>query len=122
MKRCPILRTLNLGCTKSFKLATENETPMQAKKQASEGNPFNDDYHFKRIMDYDLRVFTCNIRTINRDRASATLAETLIKCVADITAIQEMRWIGQGCKIRKKLQHLLQLPCAEARIRLRVHG
>ena len=32
---------------------------------------------------------------------SATLAETLIKCEADITASQEMRWLGQVCKIRK---------------------
>ena len=37
----------------------------------------------------------------NRDGASAKLAQTLIKCGADITAIQEMRWIRQGCKIRK---------------------
>ena len=52
-------------------------------------------------MDCDLRVCTWNIRTLNWDRSSATLAETLIKCGADITANQEMRWIGQGCKIRK---------------------
>ena len=85
----------------SLELATENKTPMKAKKQASEGTPFNDDDQRKRIMDYDLRVCTWNIRTLNRDGASAKLAKTLIKCGADITAIQEMRWIGQGCKIRK---------------------
>ena len=74
---------------------------MKAKKQASEGTPFNDDDQRKRIMDYDLRVCTWNIRNLNRDRASAKLAESLIKCGADITDIQEMRWIGLGCKILK---------------------
>ena len=71
---------------------------MKAKKQASEGTPFNDDDQRKQIMDYDLRVCTWNIRTLNRDGASAKLAKTLIKFGADI---QEMRWIGQGYKIRK---------------------
>ena len=31
----------------------------------------------------------------------AQLANALIKCGADINAIQEMRWIGQGCKIQE---------------------
>ena len=78
----------------SLELATENKTPMKAKRQASEGIPFNDDDQRKRIMDYDLRVCTWIIRTLNRDHVSATLAETLIKCGADITTIQKMRWTG----------------------------
>ena len=53
-------------------------------------------YLYKK--DNDLRVCTWNIRTLNGDGASAQLADALIKCRADITAIQEMRWIGQGCK------------------------
>ena len=52
-------------------------------------------------MDYDLRVCIWNIRTLNRDGASAQLAEILIECGADITAIQEIRRIGQGCKIQE---------------------
>ena len=40
-----------------------------------------------------------NIRALNRDGASAQLAEALIECSADITAIQEMRWKGQSCKV-----------------------
>ena len=48
----------------SLELATENKTPMKAKKQASEGTPFNDDDQRKRIMDYDLRVCTWNMRTL----------------------------------------------------------
>ena len=79
----------------------ENEIPMKTKKLVWEGTAFNDDDHGKRIMDYDLRVCNWNIRILNRDGASAQLADALIKCGADITAIQEMRWIGQGCKIRK---------------------
>ena len=85
----------------NLELAMKNETPMKAKKQASEGTPFNDDDQRKRIMDYDLRVCTWNIRTLNRDGASAQLPKILIRCGADITAIQEMRWIGQGCKIKE---------------------
>ena len=54
-------------------LTTENETPMKAKKQASEETPLNDDNHGKRIMNYDLRVRIWNIRTLNRDGASARL-------------------------------------------------
>ena len=59
----------------SLELATENETPMKAKKQASKGTPFNDDDQRKRIMDYDLRVCNWNIRALNRDGASAKLAK-----------------------------------------------
>ena len=81
----------------SLELATENETPMKAKKLAAEGTPFNDDDQRKRIMDYDLRVCTWNIRSLNRDGASALLVEILIECGGDITTIQEMRWIGQEC-------------------------
>ena len=80
----------------SLELATENKTPMKAKRQASEGIPFNDDDQRKRIMDYDLRVCAWNIRTLNRDGAFVKLAKTLIKCGADITAIQEMWWMVQG--------------------------
>ena len=59
---------------------------MEAKKQASEGTPFNAD---KRIMDY-LRVCTWNVRILNKDGASAHLAVALIECSANI--------IGQECK------------------------
>ena len=38
VNRC--VKRLNLGCAKSLELATENETPRKAKKQASEGIPF----------------------------------------------------------------------------------
>ena len=72
---------LNLGCAMSLELATENETPLKAKKQASQGTAFNDD-DGNRIMDYDLRVCICNIRTFNRNDASAQLAEDLIGCGA----------------------------------------
>ena len=48
--------------------------------------------HGKRLNDYDLRI------GLHRVGASAQLANDLIKCRTDITAIQEMRWIGQGCK------------------------
>ena len=85
----------------SSELATENETTMKAKKQVSEGTPFNDDDQRKRIMDYDLRLYTWNSWTLNWDSSSAKLAETLTECGADITAIQEMRWIGQEFKIQK---------------------
>ena len=75
----------------------KNETPMKAKKQASDRTSFDDDDHGKLIMDYEHPGTSGNIRTINRDGVSAQL-EAFIECKADITAIQEMRWIGQGCK------------------------
>ena len=71
---------------------------MKAKKQVSEETAFNEDNDGKRIMDYELRVCTWNIRTLNKNGAFAKLADPLIKFSADITTIQEMRWIGQGCK------------------------
>ena len=49
-------------------------------------------------MDYDLGVCTCNIRTLNRDSAFIQLADVLMKCRADITAMQDMRWIGKAYK------------------------
>ena len=53
-------------------------------------------------MDYDLRVYSWNIPTLNRDDAFAQLAEALIECKADITAIQEMRWM-----VGRSLRHLV---------------
>ena len=60
-----------MGCAKSLELATDNESSMKAKKQASEGTSLNDHDHCKGILDYDLRVCTWNIPTLNRDGASA---------------------------------------------------
>ena len=70
LKRYAIPWTLNLGCAKSLELAMANETAIKAKKQVSEGTPFNDD-------DHDLRVCTWNIRTPNRDGASAQLGHKM---------------------------------------------
>ncbi|XP_034112036.1 uncharacterized protein LOC117573172 [Drosophila albomicans] len=50
--------------------------------------------------DYDLRICTWNVRTLNWEGASIQLADALEKLKADITAIQEMRWTGQGCSKR----------------------
>ena len=60
--------------------------------------PSNVDDHGKHIKDYDLRIGTWNVRTIHRVGASSQLADGRNKCRTDITAIQEMRWTGQGCK------------------------
>ncbi|XP_062123260.1 craniofacial development protein 2-like [Drosophila sulfurigaster albostrigata] len=49
---------------------------------------------------YDLRICTWNVRTLNWEGASIQLADALEKLKADITAIQEMRWTGQGCSKR----------------------
>ena len=84
-----------------MKLTTESEIKIKTKKQVSKETAFNEDNDGKRIKDYELRVCTWNIRTLNRDGASAKQAETLTECGADITAIQEIRWIGQECKIRQ---------------------
>ena len=39
-----------------------------------------------------------NVHTLHRVSPCAQLADALIKCKTNITAIQEMRWIGQACK------------------------
>ena len=102
------LRHLELSFT-----AVKDRLAMKAKKQATEGTPFNDDDKCKRIMNYLLRVCTWNIRTLNWYGASAQLAETFIECGADITARQEMRWIAQECKIQEDC-NIYSLPCGEA--------
>ena len=48
-------------------------------------------------MDYDLQNTGTSEPLIGMV-TSAQLAEALIKYKADITAIKEMRWIGQDCK------------------------
>lgn len=70
---------------------------MRDTRRASDWIPYNVDDHGKRKKDYDLRVCTWNVRTLYRPGAAQQLADALTKCKADITAIQEMRWIGQGC-------------------------
>ncbi|XP_043065425.1 uncharacterized protein LOC122320881 [Drosophila ficusphila] len=74
---------------------------MKEAEEALERDRFNVDDHGKRKKDNDLRVCTWNVRTLYRPGAAQQLADTLKKCRADIAAIQEMRWIGQGC-IKKK--------------------
>ncbi|XP_054085694.1 uncharacterized protein LOC128921619 [Zeugodacus cucurbitae] len=59
--------------------------------------PFDDD-PCKRLKDYDLRACTWNVRTLNWESASAQLVDVLRRLKADITAIQEVRWTGQGRK------------------------
>ena len=60
--------------------------------------PTDDDPPRKRFKDHDLRICTWNVRTLYRDGASIQLVDALKKYKADITAIQEMRWMGQGSK------------------------
>ena len=71
---------------------------MKSKTQKFIRIPSNIDDHGKRIKDYDLLIGTWNVQTFHRLGASAQLADALKKCRTDITAIQEMRWTGQGCK------------------------
>lgn len=56
-----------------------------------------DDDPRKRYKDHDLRICTWNVRTLNRDGASIQLVNVLKDYKADITALQEIRWKGQGC-------------------------
>ena len=78
----------------------EKSTSMKEARGTSERNPENVDDHGKRKKDNDLRVCTWNVRTLYRPGAAQQLADTLNELKADITAIQEMRWKGQG-RIRK---------------------
>ena len=51
----------------------------------------------KRIKEHDLRICTWNVRTLYRSDADTQLEKVLSNYNADITALQEMRWTGQGC-------------------------
>lgn len=79
----------------------ENTTSVKDAIRASDRTPTNVDDHGICKKDNDLRVCTWNVRTLYRPGAAQQLADTLMTLKADITAIQEMRWKGQGC-IRKK--------------------
>ena len=59
--------------------------------------PSNEKDPRKRYKDNDLRICTWNVRTLNREGATIQLVNVLKEYKADITAIQEMRWKGQGC-------------------------
>ena len=45
---------------------------------------------------------TWKFRSLNRERSSIQLTEAQAKIKADITAMQDMRWKGQGC-IKKSI-------------------
>ena len=70
---------------------------MKRQNTASDKEPLYVDDLGKRKKDYDLRICTWNVRTLYRPGASSQLTAALEKYRADITAIQEMRWTGQGC-------------------------
>ena len=57
---------------------------------------FDDNPRRKRIKAQDLRIFTWNVRTLYRPGAVTQLDKVLSNCKADITALQEMQWTGQG--------------------------
>lgn len=52
--------------------------------------------------DNDLRVCTWNIRNLYTPGAAQKLENILMQYKADITAIQEVRWIGNGIVRKKK--------------------
>ena len=61
----------------------------------------DDDPPRKRFKDHDLRICTWNVRSLYRPGADTQLENVLSKYKADITALQEVRWTGQGCSKRR---------------------
>ena len=57
---------------------------------------FDDDPSRKRIKVLDLRICTCNVKALNKPGALSQLETVLKEYKADIIALQEMRWTGQG--------------------------
>lgn len=55
----------------------------------------------KRFKDHDLRICTWNVRTLYRKGASIQLVNDLKNYNADITALEEIRCKGQGCRTIK---------------------
>ncbi|XP_050337803.1 craniofacial development protein 2-like [Bactrocera neohumeralis] len=70
--------------------------PVKSHNQPRMRDPPFDDDHGKRNKDYELRACTWNVRSLNWEGAAAQLVDVLVKTKADITAVQEMRWTGQG--------------------------
>ncbi|XP_073848775.1 uncharacterized protein [Musca autumnalis] len=66
------------------------------KRKKRKANPSKVDEPRKRFKDHDLRICTWNVRTLYREGAVFALADVLEKYKVDITAIQEIRWIGKG--------------------------
>ena len=58
----------------------------------------NDSPPRKRIKAQDLRICTWNVRSLNKPGAVTYLEKAPRKYKTDITALQEMRWTGQGRK------------------------
>ena len=70
-------------------------------EKASERIPLNIEDHCKTKKDNDLRICTWNVRTLNGNGVIIQLADALRRARSDITALQEMRLLGQGCIKRK---------------------
>lgn len=56
----------------------------------------NDNGHSKRKKDNDLNICTWNVRTLYKSGNLRKLIKELKQHKSDITAIQEMRWLGNG--------------------------
>ena len=52
--------------------------------------------------DYELKICTWNVRTLHRPGALIELKSVLKIYGADITAIQEIRWIGSDIRKEKE--------------------
>ena len=73
----------------------------KVRRRIEHENPLNVDNPRKRYKGHDVRICTWNVRTLSkRTGADVQLADVLKKYKADVTAIQEMRWIGQGWEKR----------------------
>lgn len=65
----------------------------------------------KRKKDNDFGIFTWNVRTLYQPGKLRVLLDQLEKYKADITAIQEVRWLGKG--IMEKRNYTIYYSCRE---------
>lgn len=87
-------------CVGVTSLPRKNST-VPKQQQASDMDNLNVDDPSKRNKDNDFRFCTWNVRTLNRPRAAEQIVESLDRLKADITAIQEVRWDGEGIRRMK---------------------
>ena len=68
----------------------DNKMPRIRKRKGIQG------YRLGNVMDHEITIATWNVRTLNRVGAKQDLKNALQRYNIDITALQEIRWKGNG--------------------------
>ena len=86
-------------------LHTEMKTTMK-KEEASDTRLKIKKKRPGKEKDYELKIGTWNVRTLRRPGALHELCNVIISYVADMVALQEMRWKGSGIVRGRSMQKM----------------